>query len=136
MNLTYILLVDDDVEEAKSIRKSLDKLKFVYKLFVARTANEALEILSVNTVDQLPDVVLINNQLGEFKGVDFLAELRRNEEWKHLKCFILANSDDVIDRHTARQLKISGIIVKPLKSNSTASMNMLNMIIDLMNIKA
>jgi CheY-like chemotaxis protein len=69
-------------------------------------------------------------------GLEFLAAIRKMEEWKDLKCFIITTSDEKIDRMAAKDLGISGYIVKPLKLNNPSSMDAFNLMIDLMNFKS
>jgi len=67
-------------------------------------------------------------------GLELLSELRGNEKWKNLKCFIITTSDEKIDRQTAGELGVSGYIIKPLKVSSP-SKDAFNLMIDLMNMK-
>ncbi|MGH7249990.1 MAG: response regulator [Minisyncoccia bacterium] len=70
------------------------------------------------------------------KGFEFLEFIRANDNWKHLKCFILTTSDEKTDRVRAKDLKISGYIVKPFKLNNAVTMDAFNLMIDLLNYKS
>jgi CheY-like chemotaxis protein len=68
-------------------------------------------------------------------GIEFLSTVRKKDEWKDLKIFIVTTSDDRVDRDAAKELGISGYIVKPLKLNNPTSMDSFNLMIDLLNMK-
>jgi CheY-like chemotaxis protein len=107
-------------------------------MVVAINGEEALRILNEKerSRDWDPDLVLIDINMPKMNGLEFLAAIRKMEEWKDLKCFIITTSDEKIDRMAAKDLGISGYIVKPLKLNNPSSMDAFNLMIDLMNFKS
>ncbi|RYY64000.1 MAG: response regulator [Chitinophagaceae bacterium] len=129
-----ILLVEDDELDVIDIRRTLDKMKIVYHLQHARNGEEGLQALN-NAGDNLPDVVLADINMPKMNGLEFLQALRRSENWKGLKCFIITTSDEKVDREAARRLGVSGFIVKPFKINNPSSMDSFNLMIDLMNMR-
>jgi CheY-like chemotaxis protein len=132
--LINILLVEDDQLDAIDIRRSLDKMKIFYQLHIARNGEEALALL--NGDEGLhPDVALIDINMPKMNGFEFLASIRKDEKWKDLKSFIITTSDEKVDRETAKQLGVSGYIIKPLKLNNATSLDAFNLMIDLMNMK-
>ena len=137
MNLTNILLLEDDYLDVIDIRRSLDKMDVLYKLHVAKNGEEAIDILNgkgESALEALPDIVLIDINMPKMNGIEFLGELRKNRKWQRLKCFIITTSDEPVDREAATSLGISGYIIKPLKLNSS-SMDAFNLLIDLINLK-
>lgn len=138
MKVIHILLVEDDHLDTIDIKRNLDKLNLVYDLRTAKNGEEALETLRGDQLEArpLPDVVLIDLNMPRMNGLEFLSRLRESEAWKHLKCFIITTSEEKVDRDAARQLGISGYLVKPLKLNNPGSMDAFNLMIDLMNMKA
>jgi CheY-like chemotaxis protein len=68
-------------------------------------------------------------------GFEFLAAIRKDDRWKDLKSFMITTSDEKVDRETAKQLGVSGYIIKPLKLNNATSLDAFNLMIDLMNMK-
>ncbi|HEX6915508.1 MAG TPA: response regulator [Chitinophagaceae bacterium] len=132
--LINILLVEDDQLDAIDIRRSLDKMKIFYHLNIAKNGEEALELLQrENPVH--PDVALIDINMPKMNGLELLSILRNDERWKDLKCFIITTSDEKVDREAAKQLGVSGYIIKPLKLNNATSIDAFNLMIDLMNMK-
>ena len=137
MNFTNILLVEDDYLDVIDIRRSLDKLNVLYNLQIAKNGEEAIELLNADGqpgTHITPDIVLIDINMPKMNGLELLTEIRNHPRWKDLKCFIITTSDEKIDRQTARELGVSGYIIKPLKLNS-GSIDAFNLMIDLMNSK-
>ncbi len=132
--LINILLVEDDQLDVIDIRRSLDKMKIFYRLHVAKNGEDALELLNGESQIQ-PDVVLVDINMPKMNGFEFLSIIRNQERWKDLKSFIITTSDEKIDRETAKQLGVSGYIIKPLKLNNATSLDAFNLMIDLINMK-
>lgn len=133
MKLINILLVEDDQLDIIDVQRSLDKMNLLYQMQVAKNGEEALDILN-NPEAFTPDIVLIDINMPKMDGLEFLQEIRSSETWKHLKCFIITTSDGKPERTMAKELGVSGYIIKPLKLNSPSSMDAFNLMIDLMNV--
>lgn len=131
-----ILLVEDDQLDVIDIRRSLDKLNILYRLTVARNGEEGIARLEeLMETDSLPNLILLDINMPRMNGLEFLAVLRSREEWKHLSCFIITTSDEKVDKTAAKNLNVSGYIVKPFKINQFTSIDSFNLMIDLMNMK-
>jgi CheY-like chemotaxis protein len=138
MKVINILLVEDDTLDTIDIKRSLDKMKIIYSLHLARNGEEAIKMLKGDvetTLRSLPDIVLIDINMPRMNGLEFLSTVRSVEEWKSLKCFMITTSEEKVDKEAAGKLGISGYVVKPLKLNNPLSMDAFNLMIDLMNIK-
>ena len=136
--MSNILLVEDDQLDAMDIKRSLDKLNVLYKLVVAKNGEEAIDMLKGNhevTLENLPDIILIDINMPRMNGLEFLQVIRETPEWKGIKCFMITTSDEKVDKEAARKLGISGYILKPFKINNTSSLDSFNLVIDLMNMK-
>lgn len=133
-----ILLVEDDNLDVIDVKRTLEKMHILNNMVVAKNGEDALRILNEKerSRDWDPDLVLIDINMPKMNGLEFLAAIRKMEEWKDLKCFIITTSDEKIDRMAAKDLGISGYIVKPLKLNNPSSMDAFNLMIDLMNFKS
>jgi CheY-like chemotaxis protein len=130
-----ILLVEDDKLDVIDMQRTLTKMNILHKASITRNGEEAIEYL--NTVDYAdrPDVVLLDINMPKMNGIEFLSNIRRRDEWKDLKVFIVTTSDERIDREATKKLGVSGYIVKPLKLNNPSSIDSFNLMIDLMNMK-
>jgi CheY-like chemotaxis protein len=137
MKVIKILLVDDDQADAKDIKTTLDKINLVYKLEIAKNGEQGLEMLRLKTKnpEALPDLVLVDLNMPQMNGLEFLSAIRNCNEWKHLKCFVLTSPEKKLEHEQAKSLGISGCIVKPFKINSFSSIDSFNLMIDLINMK-
>ncbi|HVK96511.1 MAG TPA: response regulator [Flavisolibacter sp.] len=137
MRVIKILLVEDDHLDIMDLKRTLDKMSLQYTLEVAKNGEEAIGLLSHKTesAEQLPDVVLIDINMPKMNGLEFLSVVRNSESWKHLKCFIITTSEEKVDKNAAKELGVSGYIIKPLKLNNPSSIDSLNLFVDLVNMK-
>jgi len=136
MKLIDILLLEDDSLDIMDLKRTLDKMKIVYMLHVSLNGEEAIEFLNERRDESaaFPDIVLIDINMPKMNGLEFLTVIRNNEDWKYLKCFIITTSEEKVDKEAAKNLGVSGYIVKPFKLNNPSSMDSFNLMIDLMNL--
>ncbi|MDB5202740.1 MAG: response regulator receiver protein [Ferruginibacter sp.] len=136
MKVINILLVDDDHLDALDIARSLDKMQIIYKMNIARNGEEAIRLLEENDESgtPYPDLLLIDLNMPRMNGLELLQVLRNSVKWQQLKCFVITTSEEWEDKKAARDLGISGYIVKPLKLNNPSSIDAFNLMIDLMNM--
>jgi len=137
MKVVSILLIEDDNLDVIDIKRTLDKMKILYSLHVAKNGEEAIAMLngtSAAALERLPDIVLIDINMPKMNGLEFLSVIRHTEEWKHLKCFMITTSEEMVDKEAAKKLGVSGYVVKPFKLNNSSSMDSFNLMIDLMNM--
>jgi CheY-like chemotaxis protein len=132
-----ILLVEDDNLDIIDVKRTLDKMNILNNMMVAKNGEEAINLLSAQdrSSDTKPDIALIDINMPKMNGLEFLSAVRKTDQWKDLKCFIITTSEEKVDREAAKALGISGFIVKPLKLNNPSSMDAFNLMIDLMNFK-
>jgi len=137
MKVIKILLVEDDTVDSMDIKRTLDKMNFNYVLHNSKNGEDALQYLNDETEQnrQLPDIILIDINMPRMNGLEFLSVVRNNEKWNQLKCFIITTSEEKVDKEAAKQLGVSGYIIKPLKLNNPSSLDVFNLLIDLMNMK-
>jgi len=135
--IVNILLVEDDHLDIIDMKRTLDKMHILNNLMVAKNGEDAIQILNdkARSTEASPDIALIDINMPKMNGLEFLSAVRKMEAWKDLKCFIITTSDEKVDRTAAKELGISGYIVKPLKLNNPSSMDAFNLMIDLMNFQ-
>jgi CheY-like chemotaxis protein len=137
MKVVSILLVEDDQLDVINMKRTLDKMKLIYTLHVARNGEEGIEFLknqAETSPDLLPDCILIDINMPKMNGLEFLNIVRTTDQWKHLKCFMITTSEEQVDKDAAKSLGVSGYIVKPFRINNPSSMDSFNLMIDLMNM--
>jgi len=131
-----ILLVEDDPLDVIDMQRTLNKMNILHKTATAKNGEDALEYLgSALAKEERPNVVLLDINMPKMNGLEFLSAIRKNDDWKDLKVFIITTSDERVDKEAARKLGVSGYIVKPLKLNNPSSIDSFNLMIDLMNMK-
>lgn len=135
MKIRNILLVEDDLLDIMDFERTLKKLNIVYSLTSARNGEEAIQLLTKEggEADSLPDFVLIDINMPKMNGLELLAAIRSTDSIRHLKCFVITTSGELVDRAAAQALGISGYITKPFKLNNPTSMDSFNLMIDLIN---
>ena len=134
-----ILLVEDDNLDAIDLKRSLDRMGILYRMKIARNGEEALKLLEDSDPDQAvftgrPHIILLDLNMPRMNGLEFLQMLRSQDAWKDIKIFVLTTSDESEDKRAARNLGVSGYIIKPLKLNNPGSMDAFHLMIDLMNM--
>src|SRR5688572_30569810 len=132
-----ILLIEDDILDAMDLQRTLDRMRILYKMRIAKNGEEGLAVLDQadHTLSSgKPDLILLDMNMPRMNGVEFLQILRGREEWKNIKVFVLTTSDESEDEKIMRSLGISGYIIKPLKVSNSGSIDAFNLMIDLMNM--
>ncbi|OUJ75549.1 response regulator [Hymenobacter crusticola] len=112
-----ILLVEDDQMDIMNVQRELRKHNVNVPLHIAGNGREALNLLrgenSQPKIDK-PSVVMIDINMPRMNGLELLEALRSDPEFVGLNVFIMTTSDLEADRLKARELAVSGYIVKPL----------------------
>lgn len=133
-----ILLVEDDQLDIIDIQRTMDKMSILHRMHVAKNGEEALSFLvgeASHAAGTYPDLILLDINMPKMNGIEFLSTLRKNDQWKDLKVFMVTTSEEKIDKEAAARLGVSGYIVKPLKLSNPSSMDCFHLMIDLMNYK-
>jgi len=111
----HILLVEDDDIDVMSIQRSLKKLKIANPLVRAKDGVEALDILrGENGQEKLnhPFLILLDLNMPRMGGLEFLDEIRNDEDLKTAVVFVMTTSSDEKDIFAAYEKNIAGYIVK------------------------
>ena len=137
VNVINILLIEDDTVDVMDARRTLDRMDILYKMQVARNGEEGLALLREiqSGEGEKPDIILLDLNMPKMNGIEMLTQMRRMEEWKETKVFVITTSEEREDKEIARKLGVSGYIVKPMKFNNPSSIDSFNLMIDLLNIK-
>ena len=114
-----ILLVEDDEVDVMNVKRAFKKYKIANPLYVAGNGLEALEMLrSQNgTPPEVPEnrrLILLDLNMPRMNGLEFLHEIRQDEELKRTPVIVLTTSDEDKDRIEAYELNVAGYILKPV----------------------
>ena len=120
-NATSILLVEDDQMDVMNVQRELRKQHIEVPLIHARNGREALNMLrGENGESQIarPSLVMLDINMPRLNGLELLKILRADPDFEDLNVFIMTTSDLDSDRMGAKDLNVSGYIIKPLTFDS------------------
>jgi CheY-like chemotaxis protein len=124
--LINILLVEDDEVDIMNVQRAFRKNKINNPLFIAHNGLEALEMLRSGNIPK-PHVILLDINMPKMNGLEFLQELRSDENLKRISIFVMTTSNEESDIIKAYNLNVAGYILKPLSFekflNSMSTLN-------------
>lgn len=125
--LLNILLVEDDEVDVMNVRRAFKKNNIANPLFVAANGVEALEQLRRNTIPRQRRIILLDLNMPQMNGIEFLRELRADPALSLTPVIVLTTSNDERDRIEAYNLNVAGYLLKPVTfSNFCETMATLN----------
>jgi CheY-like chemotaxis protein len=113
--VTTVLLVDDDVVDVMAIRRAFKTLRIGNPVVTAQNGIEALHMLRGNNgCAKLPApyVVLLDLNMPQMGGAEFLTELRDDPDLCQTIVFVMTTSAVDVDRRHAYRKNIAGYVVK------------------------
>ncbi|MDX5422351.1 MAG: response regulator [Hymenobacteraceae bacterium] len=111
--LVNILLVEDDEVDVMNVQRAFRKNSITNPLFIAQNGLEALEMLRAGKVP-FPHIIILDINMPKMNGIEFLRELRADEEFKSASVFVMTTSNEDSDKINAYNLNVAGYILKPL----------------------
>jgi len=117
--LTTILLIEDDEVDIMTVQRAFGKNKITNPFYIARNGVEALQMLrGENQAKIIPQVILLDINMPKMGGLEFLENLRADEQLKSISVFVLTTSAQESDKMSAFNLNVAGYILKPLSFDS------------------
>ncbi len=114
----HLLHIEDDSIDRMVVQRVLKKFPVVKTLYQAQNGEEALDMLRGQKgkapLMPYPNVVLLDINMPRMNGIEFLKEMRADQELKHLVAFVLTTSGDENDKAQAHALNVAGYIIKPV----------------------
>ncbi len=108
-----ILLAEDDQVDVMMVRRALKDLKVVNPLVHLNNGKKALEYLR-DKGNKRPCVILLDLDMPETSGVEFLRAVKTDEKLKLIPIVILTVSVDERDIIETFDLGVGGYIIKPI----------------------
>ena len=111
----HILLVEDDDIDAEAIERLFKKQNVTYPIHRASDGVEALRCLRGEEGRgklSRPYMILLDLNMPKLNGIEFLEELRRDEELRDSIVFVLTTSDSDRDNAAAYAKNVAGYLVK------------------------
>jgi CheY-like chemotaxis protein len=116
-----LLHVEDDDICLMMLNRTFKKAKIANPISVAHDGIEALELLrGTNGRPRLPRpfLILLDLNMPRMDGIEFLKELRKDEELKKSIVFVMTTSDADEDKVKAYNLGVAGYILKANPANA------------------
>ena len=112
--LLNILLVEDDEVDVMNVRRAFQKNRITNPLFVASNGVEALEQLRNGQIPRDRRIILLDLNMPQMNGIEFLKEIRQDRELNLTPVIVLTTSNDERDRIEAYNLNVAGYLLKPV----------------------
>jgi CheY-like chemotaxis protein len=124
-----VLLVEDDEVDVMNVKRAFKKHKITNPLYVAGNGIEALAMLRSQgnqkpTVPESRRLVLLDLNMPKMNGLEFLQEIRNDQQLKRTPVIVLTTSDEDKDRIEAYNLNVAGYILKPVTFTNFADVIM------------
>ncbi|RUT08970.1 two-component system response regulator [Dulcicalothrix desertica PCC 7102] len=112
-----VLLVEDDEVDVMNVRRAFKKANIKNPIFTASNGYEALEILRDTSDTKMPTerrLVLLDLNMPKMGGIEFLQELRSDQQLRATPVVVMTTSNQDKDRLEAYNLNIAGYLLKPV----------------------
>lgn len=106
-----IILVEDDDGDAKAVRRALHGARIANPVMRARNGREALDLLRGKSAPR-HYIVLLDLNMPQMNGHEFLNELRADPVLRRAVVFVLTTSGDDRDLMAAYDNQVAGYIQK------------------------
>jgi len=118
-----ILLVEDNQDDIELTLRAFNKNNILNKIIVVKDGAEALEYLlqkgkySNLTIDDYPELVLLDLKLPKLGGLEVLKKIRENEKTSLTPVVIVTSSSEEQDLIQSYKLGANSYIRKPVNFN-------------------
>ena len=107
-----LLLIEDDLIEKMKFEKVLNQLGYDINLVMKENGQAGLDYLNSG---HHPSLILLDLNMPEMNGIEFLRHMYTSESLRHIPIVILTTSENSQDLKKCYSLGIGGYILKPLK---------------------
>lgn len=120
MDNRFILLVEDNPDDAALTLRAFKKVNIANQVVVCRDGAEALDFLFARNAysdrdpNEQPSVILLDLKLPKIDGLEVLQELRSHDQTKHLRVVVLTSSREEQDIIQSYDLGANSYIRKPV----------------------
>lgn len=106
--MTRILLIDDDILSLQLMSKVTQMLG--YQAITSSSAQNGLALAR----NEKPALIMVDMQMDDMDGSEFVRRLRRSPEIAHLPVLICSAGTGHADEEQARQAGADGFLLKPI----------------------
>jgi CheY-like chemotaxis protein len=111
----HILLVEDDDVDAEMVLRACRHQQIDSPFIIAHNGIEALDLLrGSGGQDRLPRpyLILLDINMPRMNGIEFLQEVRKDEELRRSIIFVLTTSNNDEDKLAAYNEQVAGYLLK------------------------
>lgn len=112
-NTRYILLVEDDVVDAMTVKRALNDIKVSNILYTVGNGEEALEFL-YKPENEMPGIILLDLNMPKMNGIEFLKVAKNDDSLKRIPVVVLTTSKEEQDKIESFNLGVAGYMIKPV----------------------
>jgi two-component system response regulator len=113
-----ILLVEDNMVDVAVTRRVLQHNNLDDDLITAASGKEALEALLNKSNDDLPRLILLDINLPDISGIEFLRHIKKDKRLSAIPVVILTMSNEDQDIQKSYDLGASSYLVKPISNEA------------------
>ena len=110
-NNKSILLIEDDMVDAMTIKKVLKKLNVERPLDLCKNGEEGLAFLNAHS-QELPGLILLDLNMPKMNGLEFLEKVKSHPKFKLIPVVVLTTSDDHNDKLETYKYSVAGYMLK------------------------
>lgn len=108
-----LLLVEDDIVDVKTIRRALKEIHVVNPVAHLENGEEALAYLR-DPANEKPCIILLDLNMPVMNGIEFLREIKQDDELKRFPVIVLTTSEEQQDKLNSFNLGVAGYMAKPV----------------------
>lgn len=105
-----ILLIEDDQIEVMKFNRAIGTASS-HTIKVATNGRDAMAVLE----SFRPDFILLDLNMPDINGIEFLTFLKKNDKLHHIPAVILSTSNNKNDITQCYRIGVAGYVLKPLK---------------------
>jgi CheY-like chemotaxis protein len=109
-----IMLIEDDKIDQMTVKRAFKELNIANELVIANNGEEALSILNEDSSNR-PGIILLDLNMPKMNGIEFLQEIKGDNELKTIPVIVLTTSKHEQDKVETFNLGVSGYMVKPVE---------------------
>lgn len=108
-----ILLVEDDVVDAMTVKRALKEINVTNHVYVAGNGEEALVWLR-NGTEEPPCIIVLDLNMPRMNGIEFLRIVKDDDRLRRIPVVVLTTSKAEQDRFESFDLSVAGYMIKPV----------------------
>ncbi len=109
-----VLLVEDNLDDERLVRRTLEKNNVTNEVVVAITGQGALDALQeMERLGQRPDLVILDVKLPDMSGLQVLKDLRENPRTQLVPVVVLTGNASPDDVAAAYRIGANSVVLKP-----------------------